>query len=625
MDIFEWTFSSKKKEAHLPQVESLKESLRDETKLFDKLWKAYRKKRHFIEVAEKERISILKKVPKLNNKILDSFAEVIKIDDILDVLVKKILYEATERLHQVEGSIWRFGKKQGQVSNPNLIRLQGRRTPYNIENAKLAMWSIVKDEKKLVVFTDSMRSKLEVEFKKLKEVYLELKTSLEEQNKQILGPNGIWWKKFEEFSKKEQEIFAKIKRIISNITNKIIIFAREISKIDINEQKIKGDLGTTQGKQKIGVMLIHGITASPKDMGEYSSKLQDAGFIVYNVRLPGHGYTIEEFFNTPVSEIEGFLISAFKYFYSYMKKVNGNLKGSGRFYVIGNSIGAMMTFHIMAKRHQGSYIYQSMVKGFISISACLFPVAVMKMRYRLIEPLLTRWIVPYVYRSLANRGDAIIYHDFGKIGKIINEIKLSKRIKINDSKFPSILKEKLKPVIISEIKETKKRFLTKGELNIYPAEAEEGIIDLVIERILHNIRAGLPPLTAMDIQDIKLRAERQQPLPGRSRKAIADLGVLIYGLKKEVKHISIPVFIIHGVHDTIAHIKSAYYLKNHIGTATTNRKKPELLLLPRSGHIPTMDFDKYVVFENSIQFIKKVEKQDVKLQAVLKTKINAAA
>ncbi len=624
MDIFEWVFSSKKEEAHLPQVESLKGSLGDEDKLFDGLWEAYRKKRRFIEIAERGKIHILKRVPSLNKRIIKIFGEIIEMDHILDVFVRKILFEATERLHQVEGRVWTYGRTHGQLIDPNgnLSGSRGRRTPYNIENAKLAIWSIVKDEKELGQFVNSMRNKLQVDFRKLAKIFANLKINLEKQNNQI--KHGIWWEKFEEFSREEQEIFAEIKRIISDITNKIIIFARNVSRIEVDEQDIQKNLegSKTHNGQRVGVVLIHAITANSKDMDEYAQHFRDAGFVTYNVRLPGHGYSLEEFFNTPIKEVEGFLISAFKYFYSYMKRLNGGDKGSGRFYVAGVSLGAMMTFHIMAKRHQGNFIYQSMVKGFISISACLFPMAVVETRFRILEPIITGFIGPRVFRRIAIKKGGLIHNDSGEISEVLDEIK-ARGIGTNSADFKPILKEKLRPVIIAKMRETKKRFITTGELRMYPEEAQEDIIDLVIDRITHNIQAGLPPLNQTDIQDIKKRAERQT-LSGHSRKSIADLGVLMYKLRKEVRHISIPVLVIQGMHDTISHPKSAHYLKKHIGDKVPNRAKPELILLQRSGHIPVMDFDRYEVFEKSIRFIRKTEKQYVKLITSQKSEVRAA-
>jgi len=222
---------------------------------------------------------------------------------------------------------------------------------------------------------------------------------------------------------------------------------------------------------------------------------------------------------------------------------------------------------------------------------------------------------PRIFRRSAMKRGGIEHQGSGEIGKILGEIE-SLGITTKSPNFQSALREKLKPLILSKMRETKRRFLTTGELRMYQDGAEESIIDLVIDRISSNIRAGLPPLNKTDIQDIKVRAKRQT-LSGNSRKAIADLGVLMYHLRNEVKYISIPVFIMQGMHDTISHPKSAHYLKEHIGDNIADRKKSKLLFLPRSGHVPVMDFDRYTVFEKSIQFINNVEKQYVKFEADL--------
>lgn len=53
---------------------------------------------------------------------------------------------------------------------------------------------------------------------------------------------------------------------------------------------------------KIGVLLIHGLTASPTEMRPVGEWLAEQGYSVRGIRLPGHGTTPEELSRTPWTE-----------------------------------------------------------------------------------------------------------------------------------------------------------------------------------------------------------------------------------------------------------------------------------------------------------------------------------
>ncbi len=45
-------------------------------------------------------------------------------------------------------------------------------------------------------------------------------------------------------------------------------------------------------------LLIHGYCGSPFEMEPLAGPLRDAGFAVSNIRLPGHGTTVDDFLTT---------------------------------------------------------------------------------------------------------------------------------------------------------------------------------------------------------------------------------------------------------------------------------------------------------------------------------------
>lgn len=53
--------------------------------------------------------------------------------------------------------------------------------------------------------------------------------------------------------------------------------------------KGKGILPEFEKQSKVGVLLIHGLSSTPKEMEYFSKYVRDAGYSYYNVRLAGHG------------------------------------------------------------------------------------------------------------------------------------------------------------------------------------------------------------------------------------------------------------------------------------------------------------------------------------------------
>ncbi|MCA1927190.1 MAG: alpha/beta fold hydrolase [Calditerrivibrio sp.] len=91
-----------------------------------------------------------------------------------------------------------------------------------------------------------------------------------------------------------------------------------------------------KGENGIGVLLIHGFTASPFEMAELASFLNSKGFSVYNVRIVGHG-----------SKSEYLDKLSYKDWYESIKYGYFTLKNSCKeVFVVGQSMGGLLAINI---------------------------------------------------------------------------------------------------------------------------------------------------------------------------------------------------------------------------------------------------------------------------------------
>ena len=603
MDIIEWVFRKRPWEKHLPEINSLMDSIRKDVRLFNRLIEAHQQKLAVIKQIDEGNLSLLKRIPSLNEEILDSYDRILNSRDFIRALIKKILYESAERLHEIEGWVWRYGRENSPTWNETtseMIGPKGRRAPYNIENSKRAVWAIVQDKTKLDDFVNRAERELQTQLADLSKFYEQLKTFLEKQSANAKA--GIWSGFGLEINEtlwaQENALIMDLRKTLSEITNKILLLAKDITGIEIDEQNIVNQIKQHEENKKVGVMLIHGITCKPTDMNEFDNFLRSKGFITYNIRLPGHGHTLEEFFNTPVNEIENFLVSAFKYFYQYMASVN---EGDGKFYIAGISIGAMMPLHIMAKSWQGKYPYQSMVKGMISMSACIIPKALGSLRR--LEPIITGF-GPTLYKIITFFSKKGLIIRTSDVDKKVNEIR---KRNLTPEEFEEAVRREISPLIMSKIREQKKRFLSHGDLYMYSDEEEQTFVENLMGFILNNLRNGKRALTVGDINDFRTAVTRDKN-PGNSFKTIGELAGLTMALRTDMKNIRIPILIMQGLLDTVVHRSSADYIYDNV---KTNSKFKERIFLKKSGHVPVLDFDKETVFQKSFEFIEKVEMAEI--------------
>ncbi|MBU0686786.1 MAG: alpha/beta fold hydrolase [Candidatus Margulisbacteria bacterium] len=103
-------------------------------------------------------------------------------------------------------------------------------------------------------------------------------------------------------------------------------------------------------KNRRGVILIHGFTAYPVEVRKLGKFLASNGFVVYGVRLPGHGIAPEAMLDTNWKD----WVESVEDVYQAMKK------SMGKVYLVGTSTGGIIALDIAAKEK---------VDGIVCVSA----------------------------------------------------------------------------------------------------------------------------------------------------------------------------------------------------------------------------------------------------------------
>ena len=92
-------------------------------------------------------------------------------------------------------------------------------------------------------------------------------------------------------------------------------------------------------------------------------------------------------------------------------------------------------------------------------------------------------------------------------------------------------------------------------------------------------------------------------------KHLASLLKIMSELGGDVRRIRIPILVIQGAHDVVAHPKSGDMIYRRVKTPKENKR---MLKLRNTGHIPMVDIEKGKVFEESVKFIGDMESEYLK-------------
>lgn len=108
-------------------------------------------------------------------------------------------------------------------------------------------------------------------------------------------------------------------------------------------------------KQKVGVLLIHGFTASPQQFRGLKEYLEEKGFLVSCPVVAGHGTTPEDLLKTTPKEWKDSIMNS----YVDLKEKTDKI------FVIGNSFGSNLGFWLVKELNNN-------VAGIIALSAPIF-------------------------------------------------------------------------------------------------------------------------------------------------------------------------------------------------------------------------------------------------------------
>ncbi len=659
MDPLQWVLEKKPGEAHVAEVSQLEKTLAVTSDAYRALWMGSREKQGILkEIDQRGIISLLPKIGTINERMQRAITWVLAHGPY--ELIKKILFEGVEKLHEIESWL------QGETS--------GQRNPHQIEYGKRAFWRIIQNESTLQDFIEKVAQGAKPLFDEFRKTISQLSDLLASQSRDCKG--NIWVNQFA-YAKQEEELLQRLQFVLRDIINRMVNMARTMKGLASEDLRFTGDIlnesaktiqtGVLQaGKKRVKVMLVHAITGSPDDFRELQLFLESKGYLVYNVRLPGHGTTIGEDFNTHFDEWENFIIKAMKYFYSYQKAPRDpNQKNPwllpGRFYLIGVSMGAMIPFHILAKSWMGKnprpgnekelYPYQGLVKGFIPMGTCIFPAALPRASI-LRTPL--QWMLASrnfsrVMDKIARTGVSKSFVDEA-IAKVMVEMKKEdKSPEVYNTEFQGRVKFIIRPKFLRDAKKRNKVFLktklpggsvisnkpgirdaiikrhfslgrtTINSEDIFTDEELEKEVDETVAISLNNIslgRKGLGTGTVIDSRSLLNRNLNQFYF----MKKFPRLIELMWKLRSDAYHIQIPSLMIHGLHDGLAHFDSSIYMMDHfhsdIPLTIPQGEVPEktLLLLKKTGHLAVMEGERGIVFDEIYQFVERTEHWDAKVR-----------
>ncbi|MEW9702274.1 alpha/beta hydrolase [Paenibacillus sp. SI8] len=105
--------------------------------------------------------------------------------------------------------------------------------------------------------------------------------------------------------------------------------------------------------REMGILMVHGFTGSPSEFRRIGYELQDEGYTVNAVRLPGHGTTPEEMIRTGWTDWYGHVLESHDSLAAVCKSV----------VVMGHSMGGLLALKLAVERH---------VTGVISLATPIF-------------------------------------------------------------------------------------------------------------------------------------------------------------------------------------------------------------------------------------------------------------
>ncbi len=229
-----------------------------------------------------------------------------------------------------------------------------------------------------------------------------------------------------------------------------------------------------EGNRKIGVLLIHGFTASPFEMEELTEFLNKKGYSVYNARVVGHG-----------SKSEYLDKLSYRDWYDSLKYGYFILKNScDKVYVIGQSMGGLLALNVAyyndvdgvillapaLKILDGSFDFVPLVQYFIdSIDKEYSDTSNLKEYYydkRSVKGMVhLRYLISYTWdnKNLLNKHVVILHSKYDDVVDYEGSVKFFNELTIKDKEFVSIDDPKVKHILSSSLNPKKDEIYKKIE------------------------------------------------------------------------------------------------------------------------------------------------------------------
>ncbi|MFW9924838.1 MAG: alpha/beta hydrolase [Candidatus Thorarchaeota archaeon] len=257
--------------------------------------------------------------------------------------------------------------------------------------------------------------------------------------------------------------------------------------LEIEKQKIlKGAEPFYFERGKIGCLLCHGYTGTPKEMLDIGKYLADKGITVYGPLLPGHG-----------TKVEDLIIKSAKDWYSEYRRAYEKLrKVCDEIFICGLSLGGVLTL---------KFATEEKVAGVIVLATPIlfrFPENIL---LTLLAPLLSKFALKKSKKELEEQKNLdILCYDKYPIGPANSLRKLIKKTRRNLDKItnPILIVQGLKDerwivrsskIILNEVSSESKKIITLEKsphcLTVGPEKTtvSELIIDFIKENSQNKI------------------------------------------------------------------------------------------------------------------------------------------
>ncbi|MBL7055910.1 alpha/beta fold hydrolase [Candidatus Woesearchaeota archaeon] len=558
MELLGWLFAKKEKEGELKAVKQLQKESRPIIRVLNKLFDNLDKKKRLLENLlnsdmrnyDKTKAEFLR----LNLKILDNLQKLQKLGKLDELFLKHLLILSATRLHSISEELGIKALHRSYKIN-------------NVEEAKRRSYAVLKNEE----FFNQLLSRTKSEFDNIIKKLSNYKKVLETQIGYVEN-NNLNSLRFSIDS--ENKILGNSFGFKKGI---LIILTRTKQIVGVTNNQIRKESLYSGEKSKKAILIFHSYANTPEENREMAGYFVSRGYTVFAPRFPGHGTTEDEFYNTSTEEVCSFGQRCLDYFY----EKNGNHP----LIVTGLSLGGMVSLFLSTKKENSDKI-----KAVIPINAFIkSPLEVKVDKF-----------IPHGSKAifLAMKKSNLRFMKKSSINLIKARIKnIADSLKSYQfTNFDENFEDKLTKEFLARIDREFQDLLTEqiAESPLNKNDLEKNYL-IMRERMERKFRDNYKKkkFAAFDIQDITrlLEYEFYNVMTYKGMVQLNDLSKL---LQKEMKKITVPVYIIQSKNDnTVAPISAEI-----IYQTCDNSPLRQIVMIPNAGHI--------LILENQREYVLKI-------------------